>query len=85
MSESMLNAAEIAAFEETGCLLKKGYFDAEEVGLLYNIAKTDKAIASGAIDRVDKEGFTTRLTVCNTLEDDMYSAIVRSHKMVNPM
>ncbi len=85
MSESMLSPAELAEFEETGCLLKKKYFDTEEIELLYNIAKTDQAIASGAIDRVDAEGFTTRLTVCNTLEDDMYSAIVRSHKMVNPM
>ena len=85
MSESQLTAAEVAEFEETGCLLKKGYFDAEEVDLLYKIAKMDQAIATGAIERVDKEGYTTRLTVCNTLEDDMYSAIVRSHKMVEPM
>ena len=85
MSESGLTNEEIAEFEETGCLLKKEYFDAEEVALLYNIAKTDQAIASGAIDRVDSDGYTTRLTVCNTLEDDMYSAIVRSHKMVTPM
>ena len=85
MSESMLSAGEVTEFEETGCLLKKGYFDREEVDLLYKIAKMDQAIASGAIERFDQDGYTTRLTVCNTLEEDMYSAIVRSHKMVNPM
>jgi ectoine hydroxylase len=85
MTEPKLTAAEVAEFEDTGCLLKKRYFDAEEVGLLYNIAKADRAIADGAVDRVDAEGYKTRIAVCNTLEDDMYSAIVRSHKMVNPM
>jgi ectoine hydroxylase len=85
MSTPVLSSSEVAEFNEIGYVLKKAYFDAEEVELLYNIAKADKAIASGAIERVDVEGFTTRLTVCNTLEDDMYSAIVRSHKMVDPM
>lgn len=85
MSEYRLSPEDVAEFERTGCLLKKKHFDMEEVDLLYKIAKTDQAIATGAIDRVDQQGFTTRLTLRNTLEDDMYSAIVRSEKMVNPM
>ena len=85
MSEYRLSPEDVAEFERTGCLLKKKHFDTEEVDLLYKIAKTDQAIATGAIDRVDQQGFTTRLTLRNTLEDDMYSAIVRSEKMVNPM
>jgi hypothetical protein len=53
--------------------------------LLLKIAKADKALEGEAYARKDAEGNLTRLSLRNELSDDIYSAIVRCHRMVDPV
>jgi len=77
--------AQVAQFHEDGYLVVPGFLDAAETDLLLRVAKGDQALADGAADRTDAEGNTTRLTLRNDLGDNMYSAIVRSERLVRNM
>ncbi|MBI2424559.1 MAG: phytanoyl-CoA dioxygenase family protein [Candidatus Hydrogenedentes bacterium] len=80
-----LSPAQLAQYEADGYVMVEQLFSREEMDLLLRIGKADRKIQLDATDRSDSQGFVTRLTVRNTLESDMYSAIARCRRVVRPM
>ena len=74
-----------ADYQRDGYLIVPRLFDEEEMQLLLQLAKNDRELSQGASDRLDAEGAVTRLSLRNDLDDDIYSAIVRSERMVRTM
>jgi ectoine hydroxylase-related dioxygenase (phytanoyl-CoA dioxygenase family) len=72
-------------FHEDGFLLVEALFDGEEIALLSGIARADLELQQQAASRRDGAGGTIRLTVGNTLDDDIYAAFVRCHRVVDRM
>jgi ectoine hydroxylase len=85
MAETRLTDTQLAQFNDDGYLVLPGLFDAEEIDLLTKVSKGDTVLASETRGNMDLEGQRTRLALRNHLSDDMYSAIVRSHRVVDPM
>lgn len=86
MSLPALTPDEMKSWNDDGYLFVPNLLDAEEVDLLLKISKRDKAMQEAAWDRSDSQGGTTKLTLWNELEDkNIYSAIVRSHRIVDRM
>jgi ectoine hydroxylase len=82
---SRLSEEQLAQFNRDGYLMIEGLFDGEEIGLLLHAAKGDQQIAQQAYDRLDLSGDRTRLWITGSLEEDIYSAFVRCHRIVDPM
>ncbi|MCE7907399.1 MAG: phytanoyl-CoA dioxygenase family protein [Candidatus Omnitrophica bacterium COP1] len=76
---------QIAGFQKEGFLMVPGLFSPEEVELLLKIARADQAMASESWDRKDAQGGISRLTLRNSLGKDVYSACVRSRRIVDTM
>jgi len=86
MSKFRLTDAQVASFWRDGFLIMPGHFDAEEMDLLLRIGKTDKALEAESNGRLDAQGGISRLALRNNLsENDIYSAFVRCHRIVDPM
>ena len=79
--------AELALYETDGYYFARGLFSKEETDLLLKVGKGDKAISEGdsALVRQDAQGNLTKLALRNELSDDLYSAIVRSRRIVDRM
>ena len=84
-SHQLLTEEERAQWEQDGFIIVENLLDPEETDLLLNVAKADRGIQGGAMARHDAVGNLTRLTLRNALFDDMYSAIVRSRRIVDRM
>ena len=76
---------QVAAFHRDGYVLVEQLFDAEEMGLLRTIARADHKMVAEAASRADGEGGAIRLVVENEVTDDIYGAIVRSRRIVEPI
>jgi ectoine hydroxylase len=86
MSHFELSQEQIAAFDDEGYFVAEGLLDREEVGLLRDIARADSQWVAGAASRADGEGGAVKVRVENELgESDIYSAIVRSQRIVETM
>lgn len=84
MSAFSVTAKQISEFNETGYLLVRQLFDAEETQLLITIAKQDRAMDQ-ALAAKDAQGGVSRLSLRNELSDDIYSACVRCPRIVDTM
>lgn len=85
MSDRRLTEVELAQFIEDGYIIRRALFDADEVELLQRIAKADRELVAESRGNMDLQGNVTRLALRNDLGDDMYSAIVRCPRLVDPM
>lgn len=85
MSVYQLTDGQIAEFSEDGYLIVHGLFDEEEIDLLYRIGKSDHALAQEAGERLDAAGGVSKLALRGELREDIYSAFVRCHRIVNSM
>lgn len=85
MSDYGLTDEQTARFHADGYVILPRLFDEEEITLLGSIARADQQFAQHVSTRRDLQGGTTRLSLRNDLYDDIYSAIVRSNRVVNPM
>lgn len=89
MTDSTLSrrfsADQVAAFHRDGYVLVEKLFDDEEIDLLRKIARADHQMQRDAASRADGEGGAIRLLVENEVTDDIYGAIVRSRRVVEPM
>jgi ectoine hydroxylase len=85
MNTHPLSEEQVARFQEDGYLLVPQLFDAEEVELLRQIAKADQQLLKEAGERLDAEGGRSKLSLCNDLREDIYSAIARSRRVVDAM
>lgn len=73
-------------FHEDGFLVVPGLLDREEADLLYKIAKSDLDMRENAWRGSDTEGNQTAIRLHNDLrEGDIYSAIVRSRRIVDTL
>jgi len=84
-AEHPITDDDVARFEADGYLYLPRLFDGEEMELLLNIARADSRLGEDASDRVDASGASTKLCVRDDLGDDIYSAIVRCHRLVDTM
>ena len=86
MSSFEISPDEVASFGRDGFVIVRGLFDQQEMEGLLAYAKGDRALDEEAYIRSDASGGQTRLTLRNDLDDrSVYSAIVRSRRMVETM
>ena len=86
MSRSPLfTEAQVTAFRRDGFVIVEQLFDVAEIELLRLIAKSDLQMQQSAATRGDGEGGAIRLVVENAVTDDVYGAVVRSRRIVEPM
>src|SRR5579871_4421035 len=85
MSAFQITDAQIARFHEDGYLLVDHLLDAEETDLLVQIAKANAEIKQKTWNARDSEGNQASIMLRNDLPDDIFSAIVRSRRVVDTM
>lgn len=73
---------ELAAYHRDGYVVARGFFDAEEIGLLRRAAKEDRELDRHAFGRADGEGGTVRLSLWNHPGDGIYGMVARCERMV---
>jgi hypothetical protein len=76
---------QVRHFRYDGFFIADRLLDADEIGLLGNVARADHALAAQAASRKDGQGGAIRLAVENELHDDVYGAIVRCRRIVDAM
>jgi hypothetical protein len=82
MPNIVLSPAQKAQYDEDGYLVVPGFFNPEQVALLYRLATEDDMLLSHAFDLNDQSGKRTKLTLWFTPGDDAYGLLVRSESMV---
>jgi len=82
---STFTEQQIEQFDRDGFLLVPNLFDAEEMDLLGSIARNDQRLEQEGLKRLDASANTTKLWLTDSLEDDIYSAFVRCHRIVDCM
>lgn len=82
---SELTAEQVEQFDRDGYLMLEGLFDVEEMDLLLRIAKADQQIAEQAHERLDSSSGRSKLWITGTLGEDIYSAMVRCRRIVDPI
>jgi ectoine hydroxylase-related dioxygenase (phytanoyl-CoA dioxygenase family) len=80
-----LSDEQLGRFRDDGYFVAERLFDAEEIDLLGNIARTDHRLNQLAASRRDGQGGAIRLRVENELHDDIYAAFVRCRRVVDAM
>lgn len=75
--------ADLAAFERDGYVLKRGYFDAEEVALIDAAITSDPAIHANVTRLADSGGGTTELALWNHPGGDVFGMVARSRRVVD--
>ena len=81
-TETVLTDEQVSTFNDDGYVILRQFFVPEQIELLYDIAKQDKAM-DDADDLLDGEGATTRICCRNELLDDVYSAYARNDRLVS--
>src|SRR5262245_11529408 len=80
-----LNQEQIAQFDRDGYLLIEKLFDREEMDLLMQVARADQQIFRNALERMDLASGKSKLWITGDLEEDIYSAFVHCHRLVEPL
>lgn len=83
MRPGPLTADEVSHFNQTGSLLRKKLFDAEEIDLLLRSAKEDRALDQHSFGRNDGEGGRVRLSLWNHPGDGIYGMFARCQRVVD--
>ncbi len=83
MAHGPITDAQIHEYEAQGCVLARGFFDAEEIGLLRRAAKEDRQLDQHSFGRADGEGGVVRLSLWNHPGDTIYGMFARSESVVN--
>ena len=77
--------SDIELFDDQGFISVPSIFSPEEMALVSQIARADRAMQARATTRQDAQGGATTLALENELGDDVYSAIVRSRRVAESM
>lgn len=85
MGTHQLNPEQIRQFDQDGYLILQDYFPREDLELLSRIAHADQQLAAIAVDRRDADGRVGRLSLRYELPEDIYSALVHSQRIVEPL
>lgn len=83
MQHRKITQQDKTAYERDGYLLVPSMFSPEEIELLYGIAIHDDVISKKSYDRGDKEGLRTKLALWYSLDNDIYSLLARSERIVS--
>ncbi len=83
MKYKKLTQQDKEAYDRDGYLLVSSMFSPKEIELLYGIAINDEVISKKSYDRGDKEGFRTKLALWYSLDDNLYSLLARSERIVS--
>src|SRR5437016_5298470 len=78
-----LTIEELTAYDRDGYLLVHQLFDTDEIDLLRDTAKRDRALDQQAYGRDDGQGGSVRLSVWNLPGDDLYGMFSRNELIVN--
>lgn len=85
MSHGPLSDSQLRQFHKDGYYIARGLYDNEEMALLSQAAREDKALAEHAIERNDGEGGVARLTLWNHPGNDIYGMFSRGRRLVDAM
>ncbi|MEX2569598.1 MAG: phytanoyl-CoA dioxygenase family protein [Cyclobacteriaceae bacterium] len=78
-----LNPKDKQKFEKDGFLIVPSFFHEKEIDLLYGLAKGDPVLNKNMYGRGDAEGLRTKLTLWYSLDDNLYSQVARSDRIVS--
>ncbi len=78
----VLTSKEVDNYHRDGYVIIKGFFSMPEIDKLYKVATGDQVMRDNAVDLNDQTGKKTRLTLWFKPGNDIYSLLVRSHRMV---
>src|SRR5262249_24873446 len=81
----VLSDQQIKQFHGDGYVIVRHLLEADEIGLVGRIARTDRERLERAAGRRDGNGTVVKLSVHNELGDDVYGAIVRGRRIVEAM
>src|SRR3954453_15910188 len=82
MPSGPLTDDQVRAYRRDGYVLARGMFDPEEIRLLGQAAREDRALDQHAFGRADGEGGTVRLSLWNHPGDTIYGMIARCESIV---
>jgi ectoine hydroxylase len=82
---SKLSEEQVEQFNRDGYLMVAGLFDPEEMDLLLRVAKSDQQLEQQAHERLDLASGRSKLWITGSLDEDIYSAFVRSPRIVDPL
>jgi ectoine hydroxylase-related dioxygenase (phytanoyl-CoA dioxygenase family) len=81
----MLTNEQIEQFKQDGYLIVRDLFDAEEMTILREKAKSDQVLKEQTRGLADGEGGVQKLSLWNKAGDDIYGLVARSHRVVDAM
>jgi ectoine hydroxylase len=82
MQSASFTIDDLAAYDGDGYLLVPQLFDPDEIKLLRDTAKRDRALDQQAFGRNDGEGGNVRLALWNHPGDDLYGMFSRNERIV---
>jgi len=82
---SILSPDQRAAYDADGYVIVRGFFDAEEAGLLKQAMEQDPAIRSHFYNRSDRAGGNTKMALWNHPGDSVYGMAARCLRMADTM
>jgi len=85
MPAFQISDEQVARFDADGFFIARHLLNEAEVRLLRDTARADPSLQANAASRADGEGGAIKLLVENELRDDLYGALVRSRRIVEPM
>ena len=85
MEFGRVSTEEAERFREDGFLLKRGYFDREEISLLHRGVTRDESLEQNILQIPDPEWGQTELVLWNHPGDDLFGAIARCARIVSAM
>jgi len=83
MTSFALTPTQIQQFQDDGYLVVEELFNAREVELMYKIGKADRERKTW--DVADTGGGVSKIWLDNDLHEDIFSAVVRSRRIVDSM
>lgn len=81
MDTPTFTQADHETYLRDGFVIKRGFFSAEEIALLYGTALNDAVMSKKSYDLNDQKGFKTKLALWYTPGDDVYGNYSRCARM----
>jgi ectoine hydroxylase len=82
MPPRVLTDADVRQYHDEGYVLARGFFDREEIDLLYRSAKADNELDKRSFGRADGEGGVVRLSLWNHPGEGIYGMFARCERVV---
>ena len=83
MAKGPITASEVEQYKTDGYVVIPAMFDPQEIGMLQQSAKADKAMDDHSFGRADGEGGVVRLSLWNHPGDGIYGMFARCRSLVD--